>query len=68
MLLGALRLDENSGVYFKLLLVMNLDYQGILCQHHHLHLSGVFPTLRNADVSHAPSVGAGISTEEEFPK
>ena len=51
---------------------MTLDYQRILCQtskkHHHLHLSGVFPTLRNADASHAPSVCAGISTEEGFPK
>ena len=32
LLLGALRLDENSGVYFTLLLVMTLDYRGILCQ------------------------------------
>lgn len=32
MLQGIVRLDENSVVYFKLLLVMSLEYQGIFCQ------------------------------------
>lgn len=32
LLQGILSLDENSGVYFKLLLLTTLDYQSIFCQ------------------------------------